>query len=274
MMERLLEYIENQIPAVSEFALRVAAAILVFWLGRKIIGWVLKVMKGSLERHSVDTGVIQFGGSLVKFILYALLIFNISTYFGVKESSVAALLGTAGVTVGLAMQGGLANIAGGMMLLIFRPFQVGDYILVGQQAGCEGTVSKIEICYTTLLSIDNKQIVVPNGTLSNSIVTNVTAQERRRLEIRIGVSYHADISGAKKVLEKVLKEDKDIFPEEMSVFVDELGESAVKIGLRAWVNTDSYWPVRWRLNERIKEEFDQAGIEIPYSQLDVHINRE
>ena len=154
-------------------------------------------MRRSMERANVDAGVVQFISSAGKAILYTLLIFNIAISLGVKESSVAALLGTAGVTMGLALQGGLANLAGGMMLLLFKPFQVGDYIIVNGQDGSEGTVAKVEICYTTLLSIDNKHIVIPNGTLSNATITNVTARDQRRLEIKVGISYNADIQKAK-----------------------------------------------------------------------------
>ena len=194
---------------------------------------------------------------------------------GVKESSVAALLGTAGVTVGLALQGGLANLAGGVLLLLFKPFVVGDYIIQDQSNGCEGTVAKIEICYTTLLSIDNKKIVVPNGTLSNSTIINVTAKENRKLEIKVGISYEADIQKAKNILEKILKEDPDTKSDsrEMVVFVDELAESAVIMGLRVWVATESYWAVKWRLNQKIKEEFDANGIIIPYNQMEVYVHQ-
>ena len=173
------QYIEDKLPAITGFCLRIVIALLVFWLGGKLIRWLLKFIKRSLGRANIDEGVVQFACSLSKVVLYALLIFNIATYFGVKESSVAALLGTAGVTIGLALQGGLANIAGGMMILIFKPFQVGDYIVQSGQVGCEGTVIKIEICYTTLLSIDNKHVIIPNGTLSNSIITNVTARTEK-----------------------------------------------------------------------------------------------
>lgn len=203
-----------------------------------------------------------------------LLIFNIAISLGVKESSVAALLGTAGVTVGLALQGGLANLAGGVLLLIFKPFVVGDYIIQDQTNGCEGTVAKIEICYTTLLSIDNKKIVVPNGTLSNSTIINVTAKENRKLEIKVGISYDADIRKAKKVIEDILKADPDTRSDnsEMVVFVDSLADSAVIIGLRVWVPTDAYWKTKWRLNQRIKEEFDANGITIPYNQMEVYLH--
>ena len=265
----------GMLPEATKFGFKVICAILVFLAGRVVIRWILKVMKRSMEKASVDKGVIQFVGSLLKVVLYAFLIFNISTSFGVKESSVAALLGTAGVTIGLALQGGLANIAGGVMLLLFRPFQVGDYVIIGSQVGCEGTVYKVEMCYTTLLSIDNKHVVIPNGTLSNSIITNVTARDLRKLEVKVGISYNSDIQKAKAILESILREDEDTRNDkDMVVFVDELGASSVVMGLRVWVATDSYWPVKWRLNERIKEEFDKNGIEIPYNQLQVHLKPE
>ena len=167
------------------------------------------------------------------------------------------------------------QIAGGIMLLIFKPFQVGDYIIIAQQNGCEGTVYKIEICYTTLISIDNKHIVIPNGTLSGSIITNVTARDLRKLEIKVGISYDSDIKKAKAILEEILHNDEDTKDDQgMVVFVDELGESAVVMGLRVWVATEKYWPARWRLNELIKEAFDANGIEIPYNQLQVHVKKQ
>ena len=274
-VNRYQQFFVDHLPEIAKFGLKVVIAIIVFVTGRKIINWLLKLMKASMERGSVDKGVIQFVGSLTKVVLYILLVFNIATSFGVKESSVAALLGTAGVTIGLALQGGLANIAGGMMLLLFKPFQVGDYIIIGGQIGCEGTVYKIEICYTTLLSIDNKHVVIPNGTLSNSIITNVTARDLRKLEIKVGISYNSDIRKAKEILEYILHDDVDTKDDkDMVVFVDELGSSAVIMGFRVWVPTDSYWTARWRINERIKEEFDAQGIEIPYNQLQVHIDNQ
>ena len=265
---------ENYIPDITKFGIKVVLAIVAFWVGSTVIKGIVKFVRKSLTKSRLDTGVAQFMSSLVKIVLYILLIFNISTSFGVKESSLAALLGTAGVTLGLALQGGLSNLAGGMMLLLFKPFQVGDYIVVNGQNGSEGTVSKIEICYTTLLSIDNKHIVIPNGTLSNTTITNVTARDQRRLEIKVGISYNADIQRAKEILEDILTEDPDTREdEEMVVFVDELAESAVIMGFRVWVDTDRYWDTRWRLNQRIEEDFDYYGIEIPYNQLDVHLHK-
>lgn len=269
------QYLREQLPAITGFCIKVVLAFLVFFIGRKVIKWLLKVMRRSLEKANVDKGVIQFVCSLGRIVLYAMLIFNIAISLGVTESSVAALLGTAGVTIGLALQGGLANVAGGIMILLFKPFLVGDYIVQDQQNGCEGTVYKIEICYTTLLSVDNKKIVIPNGTLSNSTIINVTAKENRKLEIKVGISYESSIQKAKEILEQILQEDPDANTnEEMLVFVDQLAESSVIMGLRVWVATDRYWPAKWRLNQRIKEEFDAQGIIIPYHQLDVHVHQE
>ena len=253
------QYMENQVPAVMGFCIKVVLSVIVFFVGRKIIQWILNVMRRSLERANVDAGVIQFASSAGKAVLYVLLIINIAVSLGVKESSVAALLGTAGVTVGLALQGGL-----------------GDYIIQDQSNGCEGTVAKIEICYTTLLSIDNKKIVVPNGTLSNSTIINVTAKENRKLEIKVGISYEADIQKAKRIIEKILREDADTKSDtkEMVVFVDELADSAVIMGLRVWVSTERYWPTKWRLNQKIKEEFDANGIVIPYNQMEVYVHQQ
>ena len=268
------EYLTEQLPALTGFCIKVVLSIIVFFVGRRIISWIVNIMRKSLERANIDAGVVQFISSAGKAVLYMLLIFNIAISLGVKESSVAALLGTAGVTVGLALQGGLANLAGGVLLLIFKPFVVGDYIIQDQTNGCEGPVAKIELCYTTLLSIDNKKIVVPNGTLSNSTIINVTAKENRKLEIKVGISYDADIRKAKKVIEDILKADPDTRSDnsEMVVFVDSLADSAVIIGLRVWVPTDAYWKTKWRLNQRIKEEFDANGITIPYNQMEVYVH--
>ena len=270
----LKEYMAGQIPAIVGFGLKVVLAIIVFFVGRKLIRWAVKLMKRSMERARLDEGVVQFACSAGKAVLYTMLIFNIAVSLGVTESSVAALLGTAGVAIGLALQGGLANLAGGVLLLVFKPFVVGDYIIQNQQNGCEGTVARIEMCYTTLLSIDNKKIVVPNRTLSNSTIINVTAKETRKLEIKVGISYESNIQKAKEILEKILLEDPDTQGDrsEMVVFVDQLADSAVIMGLRVWVPTDSYWPVKWRLNQKIKEEFDAQGIVIPYNQMDIYVH--
>ena len=266
------KYLDEHTPELISFGIKVVLSIVVLYIGSRLIRWVLGLVRRSLGRTGMDKGAVQFLCSFLKALLYILLIFGIGMNFGIKESSVAALLGTAGVTIGLALQGGLSNLAGGVMLLIFKPFQVGDYIIVDKANGWEGTVYKIEICYTTLLSVDYRHIVIPNGTLSGNTVVNLTARDMRKLELKIGISYDSDMHKAKQILEQIIKDDKGTREDQgMLVYVDELAESAVTLGLRVWVPTEDYWTVRWRLNETIKDEFDRQGIRIPYRQLDVHL---
>lgn len=266
------KYLDEHTPELISFGIKVVLSIVVLYIGSRLIRWVLGLVRRSLGRTGMDKGAVQFLCSFLKALLYILLIFGIGMNFGIKESSVAALLGTAGVTIGLALQGGLSNLAGGVMLLIFKPFQVGDYIIVDKANGWEGTVYKIEICYTTLLSVDYRHIVIPNGTLSGNTVVNLTARDMRKLELKIGISYDSDMHKAKQILEQIIRDDKGTREDQgMLVYVDELAESAVVLGLRVWVPTEDYWTVRWRLNEAIKDEFDRQGIQIPYRQLDVHV---
>lgn len=266
------KYLDEHTPQLISFGIKVVLSIVVLYIGSRLIRWGLGLVRRSLGRTGMDKGAVQFLCSFLKALLYILLIFGIGMNFGIKESSVAALLGTAGVTIGLALQGGLSNLAGGVMLLIFKPFQVGDYIIVDKANGWEGTVYKIEICYTTLLSVDYRHIVIPNGTLSGNTVVNLTARDMRKLELKIGISYDSDMHKAKQILEQIIKDDKGTREDQgMLVYVDELAESAVTLGLRVWVPTEDYWTVRWRLNETIKDEFDRQGIRIPYRQLDVHL---
>lgn len=266
------KYLDEHTPELISLGIKVVLSIVVLYIGSRLIRWVLGLVRRSLGRTGMDKGAVQFLCSFLKALLYILLIFGIGMNFGIKESSVAALLGTAGVTIGLALQGGLSNLAGGVMLLIFKPFQVGDYIIVDKANGWEGTVYKIEICYTTLLSVDYRHIVIPNGTLSGNTVVNLTARDMRKLELKIGISYDSDMHKAKQILEQIIKDDKGTREDQgMLVYVDELAESAVTLGLRVWVPTEDYWTVRWRLNETIKDEFDRQGIRIPYRQLDVHV---
>ena len=247
--DQIKAYFNGHIPDLISFGMKVVLSIVAFYVGTKLIKWLLKVAKSSMEKAGIDMGVAQFICSFV-----------------------AALLGTAGVTIGLALQGGLENLSGGVMLLLFKPFQVGDYIIQDQAGGTEGTVYKVEMFYTTLITIDNKHVIIPNGKLSNSTIINVTAQNLRNLEIKVEISYDSDIKKAKKLLQHILQEDPGTKSDkDMLVFVDELADSAVVMGLRVWVPTDKYWKIKWRLNEKIKESFDANGISIPYPQMDVHV---
>lgn len=265
------DYWETKIPLIGNFAGRVLLTILVYVIASKLIHKLCKIIVASMKRANADTGVTQFVSSFVKAALYGLLVISIATSFGVKESSFAALLTSGGVAIGLALQGGLSNLAGGVIILILRPFVVGDYIIECMDKQ-EGTVEKIDLFYTTLSTVDNRRITIPNGNLTSTSIVNVTAGDQRKLEIKVEISYSSDLKKAKSILERLLQEDECILSDqEMQVFVEELGASGIMLGLRAWVNTEQYWPTKWRLNEEIKLAFDEEGIEIPFPQMDVHI---
>ena len=270
-VNQFVQWFENQIPTLISFGIKVVLAIVFFFIGRAVIHGIQKMVKHSMQRANADTGVIQFVESFLKFGLYALLLFMIATKFGIETSSIAALIASGGVAIGLALQGSLSNFAGGVLILLLKPFVVGDYIIVAND-GTEGTVKVIQIFYTKLTTVDNKTIVIPNGTLSNSSLTNVTARPERQLDLKVGIAYDADLKKAKDLIETLLKQDDSIIQDEdIKVFVDSLADSSVILGLRAWVKTEEYWSTRWRLLEEIKLIFDEEGIEIPFNQLTVHM---
>ncbi len=269
---RLAQFIQDSIPKLAGFGVRVLIALAVFFVGRIVIRWIQKLVRRSLERSSADKGVEQFVDSFLKVGLYSLLIFSIAAKFGVDTASVAALVASGGVAIGLALQGSLSNFAGGVLILLLKPFEVGDYISEDTNKN-EGTVKEIQIFYTKLSTIDNKTIVIPNGMLTNSSLTNATAKDERRLDLKVSISYQADLRKAKALIEEILRSDEYVMKdEEINVFVDELAESAVILGARAWVKNEEFWPTRWRMLETIKLTLDEHGIEIPYPQLTVHMH--
>lgn len=264
-------YLEGMVPSLLSFLVQVIVAIIVLLIGSRIIKFLLKLIRKSLDRSKVEAGVVTFLCSLVKYSLYFVLAMIILAQFGVTTSSVVAVLGSAGLTLGLALQGSLSNFAGGVLILLLKPFVVGDYIIDGA-TGQEGTVSSITIFYTKLLTIDNRLILIPNGTLSNSSITNVTHMEKRRIDLLIGVSYEANLAKTKQVLLDVVKsEDKILLGEPVDIYVSELADSSVQMGVRAWVKTEDYWPIRWKMTEDIKNALDANGISIPYPQMDVTV---
>lgn len=269
--------IENVMTKLSDAAwnlgCRILVALLVLFIGSKLIKFALKMFTKAIEKTSADKSVAQFLHSLIKAALYVVLAFLIASYCGVDAASIVALLGSAGVAVGLALQGSLSNLAGGVLILLLRPFNVGDYII--DSFGNEGTVDDIQIFYTKLRTGDNKVIILPNGTLANNCITNVTTSKIRRCDITIGISYDADIKKAKEVIDNVVENDpKTLKNMEMIVFVSELADSAVNLGVRCWFENDDYFPGMWRLNENIKYALDEAGISIPYPQMDVHVKNQ
>ena len=264
-------YLENATPALIGFLLKLLFAVVVLLIGIKVINKICKIVKKSMDRGHVELGVSSFLSSLIRYVLYFILGMFILGQFGVTTGSVVAVLGSAGLTIGLALQGSLSNFAGGVLILLLKPFVVGDYILDGG-SGKEGTVSEISIFYTKLLTIDQKVILIPNGTLSNSTITNVSRMEERRLEVLVGVSYDSDISKVKAILEGIARRDEAVMQErEILVFVSELSDSSVAMALRVWVKNADYWTAKWRITECIKKEFDANGVSIPFPQLDVQI---
>lgn len=270
MLKKTIDYFSGHLPGFAELIVKIVICALIYVIGKKLIAKLVRVVRAMLDKSHVSPGAATFVVSMLKIILYLTLILGIAMQFGLKESSVAALVASGGVAIGLALQGGLSNLAGGFLILLFQPFQIGDYILT---QGQEGTVQKIEILYTTLHTVDNRKVIVPNGNLANNVIVNVTAADRRKLEITVGISYEDSIQTAKAVLQRLLTEHPLVLhDQEAQVFVAELGESSVVLGVRCWVKTDQYFPVLWQLNEQIKEAFDEAGIHIPYPQMDVHMN--
>lgn len=274
MIDKGLEYLSSNLPVALEFGVRLLLTLIFFVVGRKVIVWLVAVANKSMKKSDVDMGVQQFIISLLRAILYGLLIATIAVRFGVESTSVAALLGSAGVAIGLAMQGSLSNFAGGILILILKPFVVGDYILEDTNKN-EGVVKEIQIFYTKLQSVDNRIVVIPNGILANSSLTNITGQEMRRIDIKVDISYSSDLLKAKEVLFDIIKSNQFICKENnILVVVDELANHSVVLACKAWVETDLYWSVRWQLLEDIKLAFDKEGIEIPFNQLQVHLNKE
>ena len=271
---QLTEYLQGKMPEIIGMGIKVILALVVFEIGRRLIKWVRKIVRISMEKSNVDEGVKQFVDSLLKFGLLAILIFSISTHFGVDTASIAALFASAGVAVGLALQGSLSNFAGGVLILILKPFVVGDYIVEDNNKN-EGTVKEIQLFYTKLTTLDNRTIIIPNGMLTNNSLTNVTEKNERKLDLKVDISYESDLRKAKDILRRLIDaEERILKDEEIQVFVLELGTSSVVLGLRAWVKAEDYWDVRWKLLEDIKLTMDAEGIVIPYQQVTVHVNNE
>lgn len=256
-----------------DFFWSVVIALIVWFVGAKVIRFIRKLVRKAMERRDVDKGVTQFTDSMVKYGLYIVLIIVILNVFGIQTSSVAAAVASLGLTAGLALQGSLSNFAGGVLILILKPFKVGDYIIEDTHNN-EGTVSEISIFYTRLKTLDNKVVVIPNGTLANVSLTNVTTSDKRQIDLTFGISYDDDLKKAKAILQHIAETTEErIKDTDIQIFVRDLAESSVNLGFRIWVPMDDYWKVRWALNERVKLTFDEEGITIPFNQLDVTVKK-
>jgi len=253
---------------------RILIAVVFFLVGRKLIRLIIKLINKSLNKAGSEKGVITFIDSFLRISLYALLFLIIASQLGVEAASILAVFGSATLAVGLALQGSLSNLAGGVVILLMKPFKVGDYIKEDSH-GNEGRVTEITIFYTRLTTIDNKEVMIPNGALANTSIVNVTWLPARKIDFSVGISYEADLLKAKELLKIKAKEMPGYLGnEEPSVFVKSLDDSAVTIGCRFYVETAEYWNAYWSFNETVKLTFDSEGVEITYNKLDVNIRHD
>lgn len=269
----LKTWLDRLTPPLVALGKDILAALFIFFIGRRIVKWLNRILKRSFERSQMEEGLSHFLLSFINIALNVIVGFMAISVFDAAVTSIMAVLGSAGLTLGLALQGSLSNLAGGVLILIMKPFQIGDYIITDAKE--EGTVVGIDIFYTHLLTIDNRRVVIPNGGLSNSSITNVTREPVRRLDLLVSVDYSENIQKVKAILFQLAKSQEMVLKEKpMDVYVNSFDPSAISIGLRVWTQTENYWLLKWKLLEEIKGEFDKNEIVIPFDQLDVNINKE
>ena len=268
-----VEYLKTHIDTFIAFGFRILFAILMIIVGKIIIKFLLKICDRFFDRAGTEISVRKFLNSFIKAILYIVLILVVCAQVGIETTSFIAVMGSAGLALGLSLQGSLSNFAGGILILLLKPFVVGDYIIDGG-SGKEGKVSRIDLFYTHLITPDNKMVVIPNGTLANSNLTNLTTFDKRRVDILVGISYSSDIKKAKELLEEIADKCRYVLKEEkVEVFVNSLDSSQVTLGIRVWTKTTDYWDALFQLNETIKYTFDENDIEIPFDQLEVLVKK-
>ena len=265
------EMFERYVPVVCDYLLRIALVLVIFFVGRKLIKKIVNLCDQALKRHGMEVTVRRFFCNVINALGYICMLGILLQTVGLTATSLTALVASAGVAVVLALQGSLSNFAGGVLILLMKPFVIGDYIV---QGNTEGTVKEIGLVYTELITADNRLIVIPNGTLIDSSIVNVTATGKRRLELSVGIGYKSDLKKAKEVLIRLGENDPARDPENpVNVFVSELAESSVNLGLHVWVSSSEYWNAKWRLTENIKMAFDEEGIEIPFKQVEISVTK-
>ncbi len=270
-----MEMIEENSEKIIEFGLIYGAdlvlALLVLFIGFWVIKRVVALMRAAMIRKEVDVTLRRFLVNLVGIILKALLIISVASMIGVETTSFIAIIGAAGLAIGLALQGSLANFAGGVLLLMFRPYKVGDFI---ESQGHSGTVYAIQIFTTILKTPDNKTVFIPNGPIANGSITNYSTEETRRVDMVFGIGYDDDIDKAKKILQSLIDADERIFKDPApAILLAELANSSVNFKVRTWVKSQDYWGVFFDMHEAVKKTFDKEGVSIPYPQQDVHLHQ-
>ena len=270
MFEDLLPKEASQ-ELIMEWAISIGLAIVIFIVGKIIANIIVKLARHGLEKGGMDSLLVNFVTSILKWVLMLFVIIASLEQLGVDTTSLIALLGAAGIAVGLALKDSLQNFASGVMLIVFRPFKNGDFVEAG---GVTGVVEHIGIFTTIMKTGDNKEVIVPNGQVYGGTITNFSARDTRRVDMVFGIAYDADIRDAKNILVKILEEDERVLKDPKPVVaVSELADSSVNFVVRPWVKSGDYWAVLWDTNEKVKYAFDEAGIGIPFPQMDVHLNK-
>jgi small conductance mechanosensitive channel len=258
---------EHAIP----WGLKILMALVIFYVGRIVVGMVINVVKKLLVSRGMDEILVSFLSSILRWVLLLFVIIAALSQLGVDTTSLVALLGAAGLAIGLSLQNSLSNLASGVMLIIFRPFTKGDFVEAG---GATGVIDNISIFTTTLTTPDNKEVIIPNGAIISSNITNYSARPTRRVDMVFGISYDDDLRKAKKLLEEIIAADDRVLSDPPPVIaLGELADSSVNFLVRPWANAEDYWGLLWDTTETVKLRFDEAGISIPYPQMDVHMNK-
>lgn len=265
----LNQYLDQAVEVAMLYGPKLLFAVITLLVGLWVIRIIMSGFRRAMQRSKLEASLEKFLASLVSIILKVLLFISVISMLGVETTSFIAILGAAGLAVGLALQGSLANFAGGVLILLFKPYKVGDFV---DAQGVMGTVREIQVFNTVLKTPDNKTIIVPNGAISNGIITNFSTEETRRVDMTFGIGYSDDIDKAKSVLNKLIEDEARILDDPAPVVVlSELGDSSVNFTVRAWCNAGDYWGIYFDMQERVKKAFDENGISIPFPQRDIHV---
>ena len=273
MLEDIKNYVTSEefIPMLTDWGLKLIFALLIFIIGRMIAKLITRAFRKAINRDSIDDTLEDFLGNMLYAILMVAVILAALDSLGVNITSLLAIVGAAGLAIGLALKDSLGNFAAGVMIIIFRPFTKGDFVEI---AGVSGKVDEVRIFNTVLTTPDNKQITLPNGLITSDPITNYSARDVRRVDLVIGVGYDDDLKQARDVITRVVTaHDKVLDDPAFNIFVSELADSSVNFNVRPWCKTDDYWAVYGDLLEQIKVELDAAGLNIPYPQTDVHLHK-
>lgn len=269
MSDQISQAMGKLLESSVDIGLRLLGALVIYIIGKYVIKWLNKLFEKLLIKRKVEPTVTSFLKSLINILLYTILVLSIIGQLGIKLTGIAALIASAGMAVGMALSGNLSNFAGGILILVFRPFKVGDFI--ESSAGAMGTVKEIQIFHTVLITPDNKTIYAPNGSLSNGIITNYSEKDLRRIEWNIGVEYGTDYQKVEQVIRNIIALNPLIVktPEPI-IYIGELADSSVNIKIRVWAKSSDFWDVTFQMNKNIYETFNKEGISFPFPQLTVH----